>query len=128
MNGLEEVVDSQIPYRRRVMELKCRHIDALKEAEKRMICCDFCPYLDLKNLFLVKSEGWQQRVRPLFKTFYKMGPAHLGPHFEDAFFRILFCGTGRTREASDFERAFAKPRLKASWLLKSVPSGSPIIV
>jgi hypothetical protein len=90
------------------MELTQRHIDALNEAETLMFHCDFCPYLELKELFTDRSDLRRRRFRLLFTDYYGLNVAGLTDVFIDRFFEILFTGTEIVNGQPDFSAIFSE--------------------
>ncbi len=74
------------------MQLQQRHIDALDQAETLMFHSDFCPYLELKEMFTDATPLARRRFRLLFTEYYGMDVAGLTDTFKDRFFEILFGG------------------------------------
>ena len=72
------------------MELSEAHVLALDEAETLMFHSDFCPYLELKEMFPDRSDLARRRFRILFTNFYGMKTGGLTDAFHDRFFEILF--------------------------------------
>ncbi|MGA2077274.1 MAG: hypothetical protein ABSH52_27625 [Terriglobia bacterium] len=72
------------------MELDQRHFEALEKAEALMLRSDFCPYLDLKELFRDRSDLGRARCRSLFINFCRLGVGGLTEDFKKKFFEILF--------------------------------------
>jgi hypothetical protein len=72
------------------MELRETQIKALREAETLMVCCDFCPYLDLKALLKDASPLARRKFEPLFTSYYKLNVGGLTPDFKIRYFNILF--------------------------------------
>lgn len=90
------------------MELTQRHIDALNEAETLMFHRDFCPYLELKELFTDRSDLGRHRFRLLFTDYYGLNVAGLTDVFIDHFFNILFTGTVIVDGQPDFSAIFSE--------------------
>jgi hypothetical protein len=72
------------------MELQQRHIDALNTAETMMFHCDFCPYLELKELFPNDGHQARRKFRALFTKYYGLNVGGLTDEFKERFFEILF--------------------------------------
>lgn len=66
------------------------HVGALDQAEALMYHCDFCPYLELKELFADPTPLNQKRFRSLFTTYYGLTVGGLTDAFKDRYFEILF--------------------------------------
>ena len=73
-----------------IMNLQQKHIDALEEAETLMFHKDFCPYLELKEMFPDTSPLARRRFRTLFMDYYDLDGGRLTDAFKDRFFEILF--------------------------------------
>lgn len=74
------------------MDLRQEHIDALEWAESLMFHCDFCPYLELKELLPDTSTHARHQFRSLFTKFYGLNVGGLTDDFKNRFFEILFSG------------------------------------
>lgn len=72
------------------MQLLQKHIEALAEAETLMAHCDFCPYLELKDLLPDASPQARRRFRSLFTKHCGLNVGGLTDAFKDRFFEILF--------------------------------------
>jgi hypothetical protein len=90
------------------MELEQRHIEALDKAENLMLSSDFCPYLDLKELFQERTDFARARFRSLFIDFYRLGAGGLTNDFKDIFFDILFSETVIVKGHPDFSTILTK--------------------
>ncbi|HXC52187.1 MAG TPA: hypothetical protein VN634_14975 [Candidatus Limnocylindrales bacterium] len=73
-----------------MMQLSTSQIEALDEAETLMVCCDFCPYLDLKALLHDRSEKACRKFKQLFTGYYGLNVGGLTSDFKDRYFQILF--------------------------------------
>jgi|SRR5579862_907703 len=72
------------------MRLERRHIDALDKAEKLLFHSNFCPYLELKELFSKDTLEARDQFRYLFSDYYGMNSAGLTDEFKARYFAILF--------------------------------------
>jgi len=84
------------------MQLQKRHIDALDLAEKLMFHSDFCPYLELKELFTDATPHARSQFRYLFTDYYGLNAGGLTDAFRDRFFEILFGGNVIVNGQPDF--------------------------
>jgi hypothetical protein len=84
------------------MNLQQKHVDALDEAETLMFHSDFCPYLELKEMFPDASPLARRRFRILFSSYYVLNVGGLTDAFEDRFFEILFGGNVIVNGQPDF--------------------------
>lgn len=84
------------------MNLQQKHIDALDRAETLMFHSDFCPYLELKEMFPDASPLARQRFRILFSSYYVLNVGGLTDAFRDRFFEILFSGNVIVNGQPDF--------------------------
>ena len=84
------------------MELQQRHIDALDNAETLIFHCDFCPYLELKELFRSNGDQARTKFRSLFTKYYGLNVGGLTDEFKDRFFDILFGGNVIVNGYPDF--------------------------
>lgn len=66
------------------------HVDALGQAEALMYHCNFCPYLELKELLANPTAQNKHRFRSLFTTYYGLTVGGLTDSFKDRYFEILF--------------------------------------
>ena len=72
------------------MRLTKRHVDAMAAAERRIFHCDFCGYLDLKELLRDDSRFGRGLFRDRFTAFYGLNVGGLTDEFKNRFFEILF--------------------------------------
>ena len=87
------------------MNLEQRHIDALDKAETLIFHCDFCPYLELKEMLPISTDDDKKRFQLLFSEFYDMGTRKgLSKEFIHHFFEILFTGEVFANGEPDFSR------------------------
>lgn len=87
------------------MDLEQRHIDALDKAETLIFHCDFCPYLELKEMLPVSTDQDKKRFQLLFSNFYDMGTRKgISKEFIHRFFEILFTGEVFSNGEPDFAR------------------------
>jgi hypothetical protein len=84
------------------MNLQQKHIDALDKAETLMFHSDFCPYLELKEMFPDASPLARQRFRILFTSYYILTVGGWTDAFRDRFFEILFGGNVIVNGQPDF--------------------------
>ncbi len=84
------------------MNLEQRHVDALDEAETLVFHSDFCPYLELKELFPDAAPLARRRFRLLFTNYYGLNVGGLTETFKDRFFEILFSGNVVVNDKPDF--------------------------
>jgi hypothetical protein len=84
------------------MNLQQKHIDALDKAETLMFHSDFCPYLELKEMFPDASPLARHRFRILFTSYYGINAGGLTDVFKDRFFAILFDGNVIVNGQPDF--------------------------
>lgn len=84
------------------MNLEQKHIDALDKAETLMFHSDFCPYLELKEMFPDTSPLARQRFRILFIDYYQLDVGGWTDAFRDRFFGILFAGNVIVNGQPDF--------------------------
>lgn len=73
-----------------MMELQDRHLRAFNRAERLLLHCNFCPYLELKELFRRDDPDSRYLFRSLFTDYYRMNSGGLTESFKDRFFAILF--------------------------------------
>lgn len=73
-----------------LMNLDDAHARALDRAETWMFHSNFCPYLDLKDLFRGHDPSAPERFKKLFAEFYALNTGGLTDEFKDAFFEMLF--------------------------------------
>jgi hypothetical protein len=84
------------------MNLQQKHIDALDQAETLMFHSDFCPYLELKEMFPDASPLARHRFRILFTSYYILTVGGWTDAFRDRFFEILFGGNVIVNGQPDF--------------------------
>jgi hypothetical protein len=84
------------------MQLQQRHVDALDQAETLMFHSNFCPYLELKEMFADSTPQARRRFRSLFTDFYVLNVGGLTAAFKDRFFEILFGGDVITNGKPNF--------------------------
>ena len=73
-----------------MMLLQPEHIEALEQAEVLMFHSDFCPYLELKEIFREGTPQASKRFRILFTNYYGLNVGGLTDAFKDKYFEILF--------------------------------------
>lgn len=103
------------------MQLQQKHIEALNKAETLIFHCDFCPYLDLKELIPDATLQARIRFRSLFANYYGMNVGGLTDAFKDRFFEILFSGpvfaNGQPDFAGILNELFLIPRKKGDFVM-----------
>ena len=85
------------------MQLDQKHISALDTAETLIFHCDFCPYLELKELLRDSSTFARRRFRSLFTSYYGLNAAGLTDKFKTRYFEILFDGKVIVNGKPDFD-------------------------
>ncbi|HIG31741.1 MAG TPA: hypothetical protein EYQ50_29565 [Verrucomicrobiales bacterium] len=85
------------------MELEKRHVVAFAQAENLICHCDYCPYLELKEMIQDESGEARVKFRSLFSRYYGMDP-FVKPDFKDKFFEILFSRTGIDGNGADYSK------------------------
>lgn len=86
-----------------IAHLDARHVDAFDRAEAEIFHFDFCPYLELKQLFRERSPRSEGRLRRLFTEFYGLNTGGLTQAFHDRFFAILFSDTVMANGKPNYE-------------------------
>ncbi len=76
-----------------IMLLDDRHIKALDKAETWMFHLDFCPYLELKELFSGATPEARERFIYLFTIYYGLNTGGLTDEFKRTFFDLMFDGS-----------------------------------
>ena len=112
------------------MQLTQRHVAALDTAEARMFHCDFCGYLDLKELLRDDSASARELFQDRFTGIYGLNVRGLTDAFKKRFFEILFddktCGDGQPdygailTQLSRFKRKTGSRALPLSFVSKLV--------
>ncbi|MCG3774676.1 MAG: hypothetical protein JW395_1500 [Nitrospira sp.] len=121
------------------MQLTKRHVDALDAAQERMFHCDFCGYLELKELLRDDSESARELFRNRFTGMYGLNVGGLTDQFKKRFFEILHSDDVMTNgrpgydrilsELGSYKRKTGHPGMPFSFVSKLVAmrdEGSPI--
>jgi len=74
------------------VDLQAHHIVALDAAERQMLHCDFCGYMDLKALLQDSSPAAQELFRKRFTPMFGLNVGGLSDAFKDRYFEVLFAG------------------------------------
>ena len=89
-------------------QLTQEKVDALKEAETLFFHCDFCPYLELKELLRANTPAAQERFSPMFWKYYVFNPARLPKEFKKQYFTMLFGRLGIEGEKVNFHKILTR--------------------
>jgi len=65
-------------------------LSLLSEAVGHLSYDEFAPYLELKDLFVKKMDGYQQKFRSVFELFYGLNAGGLADTFKKRYFELLF--------------------------------------
>ena len=94
------------------MQLQRDHIKALETAERLMVCCDYCPYLELKTLLKDRSATGRRKFQTLFTSYYGLTTGGLTDRFKKQYFEILFEGSKSGPDAAAILAALCRYKLK----------------
>lgn len=86
----------------KALGLDQERVAALSEAETRLFHCDFCPYLELKELLHDPTARGREQFCVLFSNFYGMNSAGLTDEFTKKYFEIIFEGVAMRDGKPDY--------------------------